>query len=91
MSYNEKVEADTMLRIQGQLAAQEFVLKIIVNVMGQLAPNSGMQSAMHQILSNSLRAAAVNAADPADTEELRAYVLQYAQQIIDAGFGARPA
>jgi hypothetical protein len=85
------IENDPFLRVQAQLAAQEYVMKIMIQMLSQLAPNSGMQTAMHQMLDNSIKAANINTDDPAQTEALRQYVHTYARQIIDTGFGARPA
>jgi hypothetical protein len=85
------IENDPFLRVQAQLAAQEYVMKIMIQMMSQLAPNSGIQVAMHKMLDNSVKAANINTDDPAQAEALRQYVHQYARQIIDAGFGARPA
>jgi hypothetical protein len=85
------IDQDPILRMQAQLSAQEYVMKIMINVLGQIAPNSGMQAAMHLMLKNSVSAASINMDDPSQTEEMRAYVLKYGQQIIDAAFGARPA
>lgn len=85
------IENDPFLRVQAQLASQEYVMKIMIQMLSQLAPNSGMQAAMHQMLSNSVQAANINTDDAAQTEALRQYVHTYGRQIIDAGFGARPA
>jgi len=85
------IESDPFMRVQAQLGAQEFVMKIMIQMLSQLAPNSGMQAAMHQMLDNSIKAANINTDDPAQAEALRQYVHTYARQIIDAGFGARPA
>jgi hypothetical protein len=85
------IENDPFLRVQAQLAAQEYVMKIMIQMMSQLAPNSGIQAAMHQMLDNSVKAANINTDDPAQTEALRQYVHNHGRQIIDAGFGARPA
>ncbi|RVU17719.1 hypothetical protein [Methylobacterium oryzihabitans] len=85
------IEDNLVLQIQGRLSAQEFVLKSLINAVGQLAPNSGIQSALMKIVSNSVRNANVDAESQDLSAEMREYVEKYALQIIEAGFNARPA
>jgi hypothetical protein len=86
------IKGDTILEIQGKIAAQEFVLKATLQMLHQLAPEAGIQSAMKQIVSNSVRRANVEGTEPDQVKaEMVGYVETYALQIIDAGFGASPA
>lgn len=84
------VKDDIFLNLQGRVAAQEFVLKITLNVLQQLAPQANMQQAMHQMLAGSVAAASFDG-DQSQAGEMRAFIREYGAQIIDAGFGAKPA
>lgn len=80
---------DPLAAMQARIAAQEYVLKFALQVMHQLAPNSGMQAAMHEMLANSLEHANFEG-PPSLKDDVMSLVRTHAAQIIDAGFGAKP-
>lgn len=81
---------DPFLQVQARLAAQEYVLKIILNSLLQLHPRAGLEPAMRRMLDNSVNAANYEG-DPQIQAEMRKAVQDYGHQILSAGFGARPA
>jgi len=89
------IDNDPFVRLQAQVAALEYVQKItlqmVSQVISQISPGTDLKQPMLQMLSNSVAAANVNADDPSQAPALRQYVLDYGRQIIEAGFGARPA
>ena len=85
------VTDDPLLELQAKFAALEYVQKITLQVLHQLAPNSGAHTAMIEMLNKSIVHAHVTSNDPAVAQQMKDYVVKYATQIIDAGFQAKPA
>ena len=82
---------DPLLQLQVKSAAQEYVLKFVLQALHQILPHSNLQSAMHEMLQNSIASMTIEGNASASPEELRQAVRAHAAQIIDAGIGAVPA